>query len=117
MEDDGTVPVREWLEGLRRQPKHRAKCIKWLTLLRDQGYDLRRPKADVLREGIHELRVRFSFENYRLLYFFFGRNTIVVTHGVTKHSDETPPEEIDRALGSKRKYENDPDSHRYDWEP
>jgi hypothetical protein len=48
MEDDGTVPMTRWLEDLRSQPKHRAKCIKWLTLLRDFGHDLRRPKADFL---------------------------------------------------------------------
>jgi len=117
MEDDGTVPMTEWLEGLRTQPKHRAKCVKWLTLLRDHGHDLRRPKADLLRGGIHELRVKFSFENYRMLYFFHGRDRAVVTHGITKHADEVSPEEIDKALKLKRKYENDPASHTHDWEP
>lgn len=117
VDDDGTVPITEWLEGLWQQPKHRAKCIKWLTSLRDLGQDPRRPKADFLRDGIYELRVNFSFENYRMLYFFYGRRTAVVTHGITKHADEIPAQEIDKALNWKRKYEKDPASHTHDWEP
>jgi phage-related protein len=117
MDDDGTVPMIEWLENLWSQPKHRAKCIKWLTLLRDQGHELRRPKADLLRDGIYELRVRLGFENYRMLYFFFGRGSAVVTHGIIKHTDEVPAGEIDKSLKLKRKFENDPTLHTHDWEP
>lgn len=116
VEDDGTVPMRVWLDHLWSQPKHRAKCIRWLTLLRDRGHDLRRPKADYLREGIHELRVQFGFENYRMLYFFHGRDQAVVTHGISKHTNEVPPEEIDKALTCKKKYESNSESHAFDWE-
>jgi phage-related protein len=106
-----------WLKNLRTQPKHRAKCIKWLTLLRDHGYDLKRPKADFLRNGIHELRVKFGFENYRMLYFFYGRDHAIVTHGITKHTEEVPPEEINKAVKLKQKYESDPEIHTHYWEP
>jgi phage-related protein len=116
-EDDGRVPMMEWLEDIRPQPKHRAKCIKWLSLLQDQGPDLRRPKADFLRDGIHELRVKFSFEEYRILYFFHGKNVTVVIHGITKHAGRIPPDQIDTALKLKQKYENDPASHTHYWEP
>jgi phage-related protein len=115
-EEDGAVPVMAWLEALRSQPKHRAKCIKWLILLKEHGHDLRRPKADFLRNGIHELRVKFSFENYRLLYFFHGGDTAVVTHGITKHTDQVSPEDIDKALQLKKIYESDPESHAFYWE-
>lgn len=115
-EDDGTVPLADWLEDLRSQPKHRAKCINWLTLLRDQGRNLRRPKADFLRDGIHELRVKFGFGNYRMLYFFHGRELAIVTHGIVKRTAEAPPQEIDKALKLKTKYESDPESHTFYWE-
>lgn len=115
-EIDGTVPMLEWLEDLRTQPKHRAKVIKWLTFLREHGHDLRRPKADFLREGIYELRVRFGFGNYRMLYFFDGRSLAIVTHGLTKHSDKVPTEEIDNALAMKTAYEGDPGAHSFRWE-
>jgi phage-related protein len=73
--------------------------------------------VDYLRDGIYELRVRFGFENYRLLFFFHGGDRVVVTHGITKHSDKVPPQEIEKALSLKRMYEEDPESHTYYWEP
>ncbi len=116
-EDDGKDPMVAWLEDLQSQPKHRTKCLKWLTLLRDHGYDLKRPKADYLRAGIYELRVKCSFENYRIFYFFHGRDMAVVSHGITKHAGEVPPEEIERALKRKLAYEETPRSRSYHWEP
>ncbi len=113
--DDQTALLKRWLDGLPR--KHRIKCIRWLTLLRDQGHGLRRPQADYLRDGIYELRVKFAFERYRMLYFFPGRVRAVVTHGIAKHSDKVPSQEIEKALRFKRAYEETPESHTYYWEP
>jgi len=114
MEDDGSVPLTTWLEGL--QPKHRAKCLKWIGILRSLGHDLRRPESDYLRDGIHELRVRFQSLNYRMLYFFYGNQIVVLTHGLKKEK-EVPPKEIDRAVELKEKFEADPKSHAFQWEP
>lgn len=114
-DDDETVPMKEWIEALRSQPKHRAKCIEWIGLLRDYGYDLRRPTADYLRDGIYELRVKFQKIRYRMLYFFHGKERAVITHGITKQTDRVPPQEIERAVEMKKRYEEDPDSHSH-WE-
>lgn len=116
-EEDGTVPMVEWLESLQSQPRHRTKCIKWLILLSDHGHDLRRPIAAPLRDGIYELRVPFSFENYRMLYFFYGRERVVVTHAITKHGDKVPPREIEKAVRISTEYEKDPESQTFYWEP
>jgi hypothetical protein len=40
-----------------------------------------------------------------------------VTHRITEHLREVPPEEIDKTLNLKGKYENDPTSHTHDREP
>lgn len=114
MEDDGSVPLTTWLEGL--QQKHRAKCLKWIGILRSFGHDLRRPESDYLRDGIHELRVRFQSLNYRMLYFFYGNQIVVLTHGLKKEKG-VPPKEIDRAVELKEKFEADPKSHAFQWEP
>ncbi len=114
MEDDGSVPMSNWLDGL--QPKHRAKCLKWIGILRSFGLDLRRPESDYLRDGIHELRVRVQSLNYRVLYFFYGNQVVVLTHGLKKE-EEVPPREIDRAVEQKKKFEADPQSHTFQWEP
>ena len=70
-EGDGTVPVLDWLKRLRRtNVKAFAKCLVRVERLAELGHDLRRPEADLLRDGIHELRARCGSVQYRLLYFF-----------------------------------------------
>jgi putative component of toxin-antitoxin plasmid stabilization module len=72
---DGSVPVWEWLKDLRaRNLKAYAKCVVRIRRLTELGHELRRPEADLLRDGIYELRARLGTINYRILYFFHGRN-------------------------------------------
>jgi putative component of toxin-antitoxin plasmid stabilization module len=70
-DDDGSVPVLDWLDGI-NQPKAVVKCLEKIERLKAEGYSLRRPEADLLRDGIYELRIGLSGINYRLLYFFHG---------------------------------------------
>src|SRR3972149_4066767 len=84
-EHDGTIPVLEWLKELQR--KNRAafeKCLFLLDLLEEFGHELRRPRADLLRDGIYELRTEVRNVNYRLLYGFVGKDIAVVAHALTK---------------------------------
>jgi phage-related protein len=62
-----------------------------------QGIHLHRPYADLLEDGIHELRTKVSKLRYRVLYFFWQGNRIVITHGITKTTKRIPPREIGRA--------------------
>lgn len=108
-EDDGSVPLVEWLDG---QPaKAQQKCIVRLERLRDMGHELRRPEADFLRDDIHELRLSFQRVQYRMLYFFF-EGKAVVTHGLTKEGD-VPDAEIRRAIDRKVKFERNPEKHTH----
>ena len=113
-EDDGTVPMVSWLNGIQRKP--RVKCYEWIERLKNLGHELHRPYADTLRDGIHELRVRFQSVNYRMLYFFYGNASVVLTHGLTKEN-MIPDKEIENALELKRKFETDPKAHIFYWEP
>jgi hypothetical protein len=114
MEDDGSVPMCNWLDEL--QPKHKAKCLKWIGILRAFGHDLRRPESDYLRDGIHELRVRFQSLNYRMLYFFYGSQVVGLSSGLKKEKS-IPSTEIDRAVELKKNFEADPKAHTFQWEP
>jgi hypothetical protein len=87
-----------------------AKCLAQVRLLRSQGHELRRPIADFLREGIYELRPTYQGVHYRILYFFSGKNIVVISHGISKES-EVPAVEINRALERKKKYEASPRAH------
>ena len=93
-EPGGSAPVLEWLDGL--PPKAQDKCLVKIERLRDLGHELRRPEADLLRDGIYELRVGLQGLNYRILYFFHGRAAVVLAHGLVKER-VVPPKAIEEA--------------------
>ena len=76
------------------------------------GHELRRPEADFLRDGIYELRSRSGTVNYRILYFFHGREVAVLTNAITKE-DEIPAVEINRALNRRRLFIANPAAHTF----
>jgi hypothetical protein len=61
-------PVNSFLDTVK--PKHQVKILRFLGLLEEHGPTLPRPYADLLRDGIHELRIKLSGEHLRMLYFF-----------------------------------------------
>src|SRR3990170_1185907 len=107
-DEDGQVPLLEWLDSLPKKPK--AKCIARIQRLRDLGHEPRRPETDLLRDGIYELRVGFSGVNYRMLYFFHGQTAAVVSHGCTKERI-VPAREIELAIQRKAKVAKAPERH------
>ena len=112
-EPDGLAPAWEWLKDLRaREPRAYAKCAVRIRRLAEMGHELRRPEADLLRDGIYELRARAGTVNYRILYFFHGRNVAVLAHAITK-DNEIPPVEINRALARKMAFVAHPEIHTF----
>jgi hypothetical protein len=109
-EVDSSVPVLEWLDSL--SAKAQDKCVVRIERLRELGHELRRPEADLLRNGIHELRVGFQGMNYRMLYFFHGNRVAVLAHGSIKEQ-AVPPADIERAIVRKKKFEANPVRHTY----
>ncbi len=67
-EEDGTVPLLEWFRRL--PPKAIVKCRLKIERPQELGHELRRPEADYLRDGIHELQASLQGIHYRMLYFF-----------------------------------------------
>jgi hypothetical protein len=113
---DGTDPLVDWLNDLEeREPRAFAKCIQRILLLSTLGSELRRPHADLLRDGIHELRAKVGRVNYRMLYFFCGSNEACLTHGFTKEGT-VPNSEIEFGLKAKRLVERDLAKYTAEWE-
>jgi phage-related protein len=110
-EEDGSCPFLEWFAEL--PAKAQDKCYVRLERLREMGHELRRPEADFLRDGIHELRVRLQGVQYRILYFFHGAIAAVVSHGLVKER-VVPPKEIDRAITRKNRFTANPERHTYE---
>jgi hypothetical protein len=80
--EDGSCPLLDWIEQL--PVKVQAKCFLRVERLRELGHELRRPEADLLRDGIYELRASLQGVHYRILYFFHGAIAAVVAHGIVK---------------------------------
>jgi phage-related protein len=113
---DKAVPVKEWLDDLeRREPKVYAKCLARILELAAKGNEMRRPHADYLRDGIYELRATVSRVHYRLLYFYYGKNVVALSHGITKEG-RVPPAEIDRAIERMELVKGNPDRYTADFE-
>ena len=55
------MPVLEWFDGL--PAKAQDKCRVRIQRLSELGHELCRPEADLLRDGIYELRVGLQHVN------------------------------------------------------
>lgn len=111
-DNDGTVPLLEWLDEL--PAKVVVRCQSRLARPRAQGHELRRPEADLLRDGIHELRVGHQGIHYRMLYFFHGNVAAVVWHGRTKQR-AVPPREIDLAIRRRAAFRANPEQRAVEY--
>jgi len=108
-DNSGRAPVLEWLAEV--PPKVRDKFIVRVERLAECGSALRRPEADILRDGIYELRVRHMRINYRILYFFRGARAILC-HGLTKER-EVADQDIERASERRDAFAGDPEKHTF----
>ncbi len=109
--DYSCCPLIDWLD--KADKKVIFKCLASIELLKEKGNSLRRPHADYLRDEIYELRIKVNRIHYRILYFFNGKDIIVLSHGITKKSDIVPSKEIDLAINRKNLFKKDPVKHTY----
>lgn len=77
-------PVSDFI--LSCKTEHQIKLYHFFELLEEMGPNLPRPYADILRNGIHELRVKLSGEQYRLLYFFCYERYIIFFDAFPKYT-------------------------------
>ena len=110
MDENGACPLLAWLDRL--PAKVQDKCIVRIERLAERGHELRRPEADLLRDGIYELRAGFRSVNYRRR-FFFHQQTAVISHGLTKEK-EVPEREIQLAIRHRERFEKDPAKYTYE---
>lgn len=101
---DGTEPVKDFLDSL--NVKMRAKMLRTILLLAENGSYLREPHSKLLQEGIFELRAKVGSDITRVLYFFYDGQKIILTNGFIKKSQKTPQAEIKRAKEYRKDYLN-----------
>ena len=101
-EQNGSIPVKEYIDGL--SIREQAKTLSFIGLLEEKGPNLPRPYADLLGDGIHELRIKLKGTQVRILYFFCYQNMIVLTNVFDKYSDKVPKEEIKSAKENRKDF-------------
>lgn len=99
---DGSEPVADFINS--QSQKMAAKILWTIDLLEDNGLKLREPYSGSLGDGIFELRIKLASDITRVLYFFVMGKRAVLTNGFVKKTQETPPEEIDRAKRYRAEY-------------
>jgi phage-related protein len=110
LDERDVCPLLVWLDKL--PTRVQDKCIVRIERLAELGHELRRPEADLLRDGIYELRTRFQTVNYRMLYFFH-QQTAVISHGLTKEK-QVPDREIELAIRHRTLFAQNPARHTYE---
>lgn len=104
--ENGKIPVSDFLQSL--PPKLRAKAIKDIDLLEEQGSALREPHVKSIRgeknKGLYELRIKFASDIARIFYFTYYNNKFILLHGFIKKTLITPPREIERARSYMEDY-------------
>ena len=100
----GECPSKEFIKT--QGAKMRAKLYRALSLLKEQGINLRMPHSEHLDDGIFQLRAQVGSDITRMLYFFFIGRKIIVTNGFVKKTQETPPAEIELAKKYRTDYLN-----------
>lgn len=116
-DERGEAPVADWLRELRRKNRKAfANCVARIEQLAAEGHELRRPAADILRDGVYELRAKHRNVQYRILYFFHprSRNVVILAHAIVKEGAAVPPVDIERTIQRKRAFETNPGAHTYE---
>lgn len=75
----------------------KAKFFSWLSKLSEEGPNLHRPYSDLIEDGIHELRIKLTRNQIRILYFFCFKEYIILTNLFIKNTDQIPSKEIKKS--------------------
>jgi len=108
--EDAQCPIQDFIDA--RKMRDQAKLLNWISLLEEQGPQLPRPYADLLEDGIHELRVKLSGDQVRALYFFCYREFIILTHAFIKNTGRVPENQIRQAQQMREDFLNRFDEQR-----
>lgn len=99
----GECPVQDFLDSLSGKV---AQKIAWVPQLLE---DLERVPSVFFKkltgtEEIWECRIQYGSNIYRIFCFFDSHSVVVLTHGLVKKTQKTPPQEIERAESYRRDY-------------
>lgn len=94
--ENGEEPVENYLDSL--PAKHAAKVLHSMELLEEFGPFIGAPHVENIRENIRCLRVKQGSNIFRIFFFTWVDQKLIMLHGFTKKTPKTPTDEIRRAM-------------------
>jgi len=88
------TPVQEYIDKLNQE--HQKRIFSYVNKLVEESGRLKFPYTEHIKDKIWQLRPG----PYRLFYFIFAGERIILLHIFRKKSEKTPPREIGRALNN-----------------
>ena len=101
---NGQNPVQKYLDD--QDIKAKVKIAHAIKELEEKGYLLHRPKAAIIEDGIYELRVEYSPNNYRIFYYFCFKKYIVLLSAFKKKKQALSRKDIETAKARKNDFNN-----------
>lgn len=91
----GDSPIEDFLNVLPR--KARAKCIAYMDMLEEFGFNL--PRSFIAKVGgdLWELRPEWAGTEYRFLYFAMIGQRLVILHAIAKKTQKLKAKDIELA--------------------
>lgn len=94
-DEEGKEPVPDFLSSL--PSGTRAKVVKLIDLLAEQGVLLKEPYTRHVRRKLRELRIKDNVGLFRVFYFTYTGRRFILLDGFLKKTDKTPKREIEIA--------------------
>jgi len=94
--------------------KARAKILAYFSLLIERG-SLGFPYTRHIKDKIWELRIDFDKNYYRIFYFIFTKDKIILLSGLNKKTNKTPAKEINKAFSYYHDYMNNLQDKLYEF--
>ncbi len=92
------MPVQDFI--CQQPAKVEAKVYRYIDLLQDFGLSLGQPYIEKLAGSeVWELKIRYSSDRYRILYFASSGRKFILLHAFLKKTAKTPKSEIEVAQG------------------
>ncbi len=103
--DSGNIPFINFLNSLNKLERAEVlTLIEEFRILKSSGEELPRKMSKYLKDGIFELRTKHENRITRSLYFFHVGRKIIFTNGFIKKTENTPNEEIKKAIKYRNHY-------------
>ena len=106
--ENNKIPVEDFIKNL--SEKEESKIYREIDLLKQKGIYLGFPFTSKIEgsdyKNLWELRIKFSSNNFRVIYFLHIEKTFVLLHGFKKKTNRTSKRELEIAKRRMIEYKN-----------